>query len=173
MVIRRFRLAATVGTGVVLLAATSLAQQNSADEARLAKLDAGPKTIDVSQYPADQQKAYKLFQTKCSSCHVIARGINSDMVVPADWERYIKRMMYKPNSGISSNEARVLFRFIVYDASVRKADVLRKSLVGLPAADRSAAVARQSAMPPGTPFSESSSASPLRRSAPSSTSLER
>ncbi len=142
MVVRRFRLAAIVSALVVLMAATSLAQQNSADEARLAKLDAGPKTIDVSQYPADQQKAYKLFQTKCSSCHVIARGLNSDMVVPADWERYIKRMMYKPNSGISSNEARILFRFIVYDASVRKADLLRRGLVGLPAADRSAAVAR-------------------------------
>ena len=142
MVIRRFRLAAVVGAFAALMAATSFAQQNAADEARVAKLDAGPKTIDVSQYPADQQKAYKLFQAKCSSCHVIARGINSDMVVPADWERYIKRMMYKPNSGISSNEARILFRFIVYDASVRKADLLRRGLVGLPAADRSAAVAR-------------------------------
>ena len=142
MCVRLFRLTTVVGAFVVLTAAASVAQQNPADEARLKKLDAGPKTIDVSQYPAEQQKAYKLFQAKCSSCHVIARGINSDMVVPADWERYIKRMMYKPNSGISSSEAQSLFRFVVYDASARKADLLRKALAALPAADRAAAIER-------------------------------
>ena len=142
MSLRLFSLAAAVGAFVVLTAAASVAQQNPADEARLKKLDAGPKTIDVSQYPADQQKAYKLFQAKCSTCHVVARGVNTEMVVPADWERYIKRMMYKPNSGISSNEAPILFRFLVYDASARKADLLRKALAGLPAADRAAAIER-------------------------------
>ena len=149
MVVRPFRLAAILGAFVALMAATSFAQQNPADEARLKKLDAGSKTIDVSQYPADQQKAYKLFQVKCSNCHVIARGINSDMVVPGDWERYIKRMMYKPNSGISSNEARTLFRFLIYDASARKADLLRNTLAGLPAPDRSAAIARVKEINPG------------------------
>ena len=144
------RLAAAASVFVVALTAvTSLAQQNPAEEARLKKLDDGPKTIDVSQYPADQQKAYKLFQTKCVTCHAIARGINTDMVIPADWERYIKRMMYKPNSGISSNEARTLFRFLVYDDSVRKADLLRKALAGLPAADRTAAIARVKEVNPG------------------------
>lgn len=133
-----------VGTSAIALALTTVAAiaQSPADEARLKKLDAGPKTIDVSQYPAEQQRAYKLFQTKCSSCHVIARGINSEMVVPADWERYIKRMMYKPNSGISSDEGRTLYRFITYDASVRKAEQLRKALAALPEADRAAAVER-------------------------------
>ena len=143
MSIRASSLVAATGALLVALTAiTSLAQQNPAEDARLKKLDDGPKTIDVSQYPADQQKAYKLFQTKCSQCHAIARGINTEMVIPADWERYIKRMMYKPNSGISSTEARTLFRFLIYDASVRKVDLLRKALAALPAADRSAAVTR-------------------------------
>ena len=141
MSVRVIRLAAA-GAFVVLAAAIGFAQQNAADEARLKKLDEGPKTVDVSQYPAEQQKAYKLFQGTCVTCHAIARGINTEMVIPADWERYIKRMMYKPNSGISSNEARTLFRFLVYDASVRKTDLLRKALAALPAADRTAAVAR-------------------------------
>ena len=141
MSVRAFRWAAA--SALVLFAtALTFGQQNAADEARLKKLDEGPKTIDVSQYPADQQKAYKLFQAKCVTCHAVARGINTDMVVPADWERYIKRMMYKPNSGISQTEARTLFRFLVYDASARKVDMLRKALVALPAADRTAAVAR-------------------------------
>lgn len=145
---RAFR---SVGASALVLAFTAAAAiaQSPADEARLKKLDAGPKTIDVSQYPPDQQKAYKLFQAKCSSCHVIARAIGSEMVVPVDWERYIKRMMYKPNSGISADDGRTLYRFVVYDASVRKADLLRKALASLPAADRAAAVERIKTVNPG------------------------
>ncbi|HLG54298.1 MAG TPA: hypothetical protein VI485_03140 [Vicinamibacterales bacterium] len=149
MFVRILRLAAVTSALVVLTAAGSVAQQSAADEARLKKLDEGPKTIDVSQYPADQQKAYRLFQAKCVTCHVIARGINTEMVIPADWERYIKRMMYKPNSGISNTEARTLFRFLIYDVSVRKADPLRKAIAGLPAADRSPAISRVKEVNPG------------------------
>ena len=126
----------------VLAATIGAAQQNAADDPRLKKLDEGPKTIDVKAYPADQQQAYKLFQSKCVTCHVIARGVNTEMVLPPEWERYIKRMMYKPNSGISSTEGRTLFRFLVYDASVRKTDAVRKALAALPAADRAATITR-------------------------------
>ena len=139
-----------IGIGAAALAFTAAVAmaQSPADEARLKKLDAGPKTIDVSQYPAEQQRAYKLYQTKCSTCHVIARAINSEMVVPADWERYIKRMMYKPNSGISSDEGRTLYRFVAYDASARKTDLLRKALAALSDADRAAAIERIKAVNP-------------------------
>lgn len=116
--------------------------QGAADEARLKKLDEGPRTIETAQYPAEQQKAYKLFQGKCSSCHVLARAVNTEMVLPGDWERYIKRMMYKPNSGISGAEARTLFRFLIYDASARKADLLRKALTALPPSERATEVGR-------------------------------
>ena len=105
------RVAATglaLASAFALAAVISGAQQNPAEEERLKKLDAGPKTIDVSKYPAEQQQAYKLFQTKCSSCHAIARGINTEMVLPGDWERYIKRMMFKPNSGINNDEGKTL-----------------------------------------------------------------
>ena len=56
------------------------AEPTSGDAERMKKLDAGPKTIDVSKYPADQQKAYKLFEEKCSACHTVARGM--DVRVP-------------------------------------------------------------------------------------------
>ncbi len=49
---------------------------------------------------AEMQKDYKLFSTKCSKCHTIARPINT-MMTRDEWERYVKRMMHKPNSGIS------------------------------------------------------------------------
>jgi hypothetical protein len=143
-----FRRIGSAAAALAFMAAVAIAQ-SPADEARLKKLDAGAKTIDVSQYPADQQKAYKMYLTKCSSCHVIARAINSEMVVPVDWERYIKRMMYKPNSGISADDGRILYRFVTYDASARKADLLRKALVALPAADRAAALERIKAVNPG------------------------
>lgn len=134
--------AAGAGAAAVLavLAGIALAQQNPAEEARLKKLDAGPKTIDVSKYPPEQQQAYKLFQAKCSTCHAIARGVNTEMVLPGDWERYVKRMMFKPNSGISNDEGRTLYRFMVYDASARKAEALRKAVAALPEAERPAAL---------------------------------
>lgn len=145
------RVVRRIGMGAAALAFTAAVAmaQSPADEARLKKLDAGTKTIDVAQYPAEQQRAYKMYSTKCSSCHVIARAINSEMVVPVDWERYIKRMMYKPNSGISADDGRVLYRFVTYDASVRKVDLLRKALAALPAADRAAAIERVKAVNPG------------------------
>ena len=116
------------------------AEQAPSDEERMKKLDAGPKPIDVSKYPVEQQKAYKLFGEKCSACHAVARGISSDMVLPGDWERYVKRMMHKPNSGITSEEGKTLFGFLVYESSARKPDLLKKQLAELPAAERTAAV---------------------------------
>ena len=81
--------------------------------------DKGPKTINVSSYPPAQQKAYKLFVSKCSKCHTIARPINTTMTRD-QWERYVKRMMHKPNSGISNKQGKEIFDFLVYDQQVRK-----------------------------------------------------
>ena len=120
--------------------APATAAPQASDEERFKKLDAGPKAIDVSKYPPEQQQAYKLFQTKCSTCHALARGIGTEMVLPGDWERYVKRMMRKPNSGISEAEGKSLYRFMVYDAAARKADALRKAVAALPAEEKAAAV---------------------------------
>ena len=119
----------------VALGALSPALAADADgdalKAHLKQLDSGPKTIDVAKYPADQKAGYKLFATKCSKCHTIARPINSDFVLPAQWQRYIKRMMFKPNSQMSDTDGKKIYRFLVYDASVRKRDQLRKALASL------------------------------------------
>ena len=81
--------------------------------------DKGPDKIDVSGYPAPTQAAYKVFSTKCSKCHTIARPINT-MMKRDEWERYVKRMMHKPNSGISDNQGKEIFEFLVYDQTNRK-----------------------------------------------------
>ncbi|HXN45857.1 MAG TPA: hypothetical protein VN893_04405 [Bryobacteraceae bacterium] len=81
--------------------------------------DKGPAKIDVSGYPAEMQAAYKLFTAKCSKCHTIARPINT-MMTRSEWERYVKRMMHKPNSGISDKQGKDIFEFLVYDQTNRK-----------------------------------------------------
>ena len=81
--------------------------------------DKGPATINVSSYPAEQQKAYKVFTDKCAKCHTIARPINTTMTKP-EWERYVKRMMHKPNSGISDSQGKTIYEFLAYDQDQRK-----------------------------------------------------
>ena len=81
--------------------------------------DKGPDKINVSTYPPAQQKAYKLFTGKCSKCHTIARPINTTMTLP-EWERYVKRMMHKPNSGISDSQGKEIYEFLAYDQVNRK-----------------------------------------------------
>ncbi|MDR3703680.1 MAG: photosystem P840 reaction-center cytochrome c-551 [Candidatus Sulfopaludibacter sp.] len=81
--------------------------------------DKGPDKINVSAYPAPQQAAYKTFSSKCSKCHTISRPINT-MMKRDEWERYVKRMMHKPNSGISDNQGKQIFEFLVFDQTERK-----------------------------------------------------
>jgi mono/diheme cytochrome c family protein len=81
--------------------------------------DKGPDKVNVSSYPAEQQKGYKVFSEKCSKCHTIARPINTTMT-PPEWSRYVKRMMHKPNSGINENQGKMIYEFLVYDQENRK-----------------------------------------------------
>ncbi len=81
--------------------------------------DKGPDKLDVSKYPAEQQKSYKLFVDKCSKCHTIARPINTTMTQP-EWSRYVKRMMHKVNSGISDTQGKAIYEFLAYDQENRK-----------------------------------------------------
>lgn len=114
----RFRGVVTVGAAA-LIAATAVRAQEAVDP-RVAAYDRGPATVDVATYPADMQAKYKVFLARCSKCHTAARAINSDFVLEDEWERYIKRMMRKPGSGISSGDARQIFEFLSYDSKIRK-----------------------------------------------------
>ena len=100
---------------MMLLAPLSLVAQTSNV---VLPQDKGPDKIDVSAYPA-QQANYKLFATKCSKCHTIARPLNT-MMKRDEWERYVKRMMHKPNSGINDSQGKQIFDFMVFDQTERK-----------------------------------------------------
>ena len=95
---------------------------------RIAAYDKGPATIDVSKYPPEMQADYKIFSKKCTHCHTLARPINSDFALPDEWSRYVKRMMRKPDSQISADEAKKIYEFLVYDSQLRKRDLYEKKL---------------------------------------------
>jgi hypothetical protein len=138
----RFRLTSALVVFACLLA-TGIAhtqELSDAEKARFKKLDSGPKVVDVAKYPADIQSGYALMEKKCAKCHSPARPINTRFVLPGEWERYIKRMVYKPDSKMTDDDGKKIYRFLVYDASVRKADSLRVHLGLLPADQRTAAI---------------------------------
>lgn len=107
-----------VGSRIVGADDTNL---DDATKARIAKFEQGPSTIDVSNYPQKIQDIYTdIFSQKCMQCHRLSRPINSDYALPSEWEGYVKLMMHKPGSGITSGDARKITDFLIYDSSVRK-----------------------------------------------------
>ncbi len=112
---------------LVALGALAARAQEQLDP-RIAAYDKGPATIDVSKYPPEMQAAYKAFANKCSKCHTLARVVNCDFVLDEEWERYVKRMMRKPGSEISSAEGKQIFEFLAYDSKTRKKALYDKKL---------------------------------------------
>ena len=120
-----------LATAVALTAAPARGLGARAQEPldpRIAAYDKGPATIDVSKYPADMQPRYKLFVTRCSKCHTIARPINCEFVLEDEWERYVKRMMRKPGSGISASDGQKIYEFLAFDSKTRKKALYEKKL---------------------------------------------
>ena len=78
--------------------------------------DNGPDKIDVSAYPAEQKARYPLFVQKCSKCHALARSVNSRFTA-AEWKRYMKRMVRRPNAGTTDEQAEDIFEFLKYYSS--------------------------------------------------------
>lgn len=132
-------LAAALGCGGALPARAADENLDAATKARVERFEKGPATIDVSKYPQGIQENYEVFSQKCSQCHKLSRPINSDYALPDEWSRYIKRMMYKPGSGISSGEGKKIFDFLVYDASIRKKAMVEEKLAKATPAEKTAA----------------------------------
>jgi predicted ATPase len=133
----------------VTLVLTGMGVTRAADEpldaetkARVTKFEQGPATVDVSKYPQGIQDNYLLFSDKCTQCHKLSRPINSDYALPAEWERYVKRMMRKPGSNINNAEAKKIFDFLVYDSSVRKKAMVDEKLAKATPEEKTAAEAK-------------------------------
>ena len=116
---------------------------DEATKARIAKAEQGPATINVSKYPQAIQDNYTdVFSVKCTQCHRLSRPLNSDYSLPAEWERYVKRMMHKPGSNINSDEAKKIFDFLVYDSSIRKKASIDEKLAKATPEEKTAAEAK-------------------------------
>ncbi len=75
--------------------------------------DQGPDSVDASSFPEAQKKRYKMFASKCSKCHTLARPINTDKS-KGEWKQYVKRMMNKPDSGISPKQGKQIYKFLKF-----------------------------------------------------------
>jgi hypothetical protein len=116
---------------------------DAATKARIAKAEQGPSSIDVSNYPQKIQDIYTdIFSQKCMQCHRLSRPINSDFVLPSEWENYVKLMSHKPGSNITNGDARKIVDFLIYDSSVRKKALLEDKLSKATPEDKAAAEAK-------------------------------
>ncbi len=103
-------------TSFALAALAALQLTLAADDPGADARDKGADKIDVSSYPAEQKERYPLFMQKCAKCHVAARAINSRFT-SAEWKRYMKRMVRRPNSGVTDDQATEIFEFLKYYSS--------------------------------------------------------
>ena len=115
---------------------------DAATKARIEKFEKGATTIDLAKYPQGIKDNYEVFSQKCTQCHKLSRPINCDYVMPDEWSRYVKRMMRKPGSGISTAEAKSIYEFLVYDSSVRKKAQLDERLAAAKPEEKTAAEAK-------------------------------
>lgn len=104
------------------------AEPTASTQEQLDKMDQGTDSIDVSQYPKQQQDNYLVFATKCSKCHTLARPVNSPYALPKQWQTYVTKMSHKPRSGIDQDSAQAIIDFLTYDSSVRKKDRIEAML---------------------------------------------
>jgi hypothetical protein len=132
-------LTALVLSGAGLLLADQLDPET---KARVERFEKGPATINVSAYPQGIKEDYEVFATKCTQCHKLSRPINSDYALPDEWSRYVKRMMHKPGSGISSDEGKKIYEFLVYDSAIRKKALLDAKLAKATPAEKTEAEAK-------------------------------
>ncbi len=102
-----------------LVCIPNLISQEQEQTEKAFEADKGDNSIDVSTYPELMQEYYEVFFKKCSKCHTLARPINTDFTLDK-WERYVKRMMRKPGSGITTSSGKKIFDFLKYYTEQKK-----------------------------------------------------
>ena len=120
--------AAVIVWGAALSTQLVTAQDDRPLDPQVIAWDKGIDRIDVSAYPADAKKNYKVFAELCARCHTLARAVNCDFVLEDDWERYIKKMMRRGRSLITPQDAEKAYEFAVYDSKIRKKALYERKL---------------------------------------------
>jgi hypothetical protein len=89
--------------GAVLLALLSLSAVFSQESA----------SLDVSGYPADQQRRYKVFADKCSRCHDLSRPLTAKYS-DAGWRDLVQRMARRPGANINRRDQQQIWEFLIF-----------------------------------------------------------
>lgn len=128
--VKQLVIASAIVWGAALPARLVVAQsaQDAPLDPKVIAWDKGPDKIDVSRYPAEVKKNYKIFSDLCGQCHTLARAVNCDFALDDDWERYIKRMMRRGRSLITPAQAEAAYEFATYDSKIRKKDLYEQKL---------------------------------------------
>jgi|GEM_PF-3549969 len=75
--------------------------------------------IDSAGFPADIQKGYRLFRTKCNQCHGLDTSLKPSMA-PGQWTSEVKRMQAMASAQFNDKQAKAIVDFLNYDESHRK-----------------------------------------------------
>jgi mono/diheme cytochrome c family protein len=78
--------------------------------------DKGSK-IDVSSYPAEVQKDYGVYRTRCSSCHSLGPITRTLRAAPAQQRFWVAKMASMPSTDFSNEDAQHILTFLSYDAA--------------------------------------------------------
>ncbi len=87
--------------------------------------------IDSAGFPADIQKGYRLFRTKCNECHGLDTSLKPSMA-PAQWTFEVKRMQAMASAQFNDAQAKAILEFLNYDESHRKAQLKSTASSGAP-----------------------------------------
>lgn len=82
--------------------------------------NAAPPEINVSGYPPEIQRDFRLFKEKCSECHSIGSSLKLSMS-PSQWNYWVGQMEAMPSSHTNDKEAQEILAFLNYDETHRKA----------------------------------------------------
>jgi hypothetical protein len=76
----------------------------------------GPRGLlaGVPSPPPEITQACTLASKRCSHCHPIDRVIVTRGIGARRWQMYVEQMRLKPSSGISVEDAEVIFRCLQY-----------------------------------------------------------
>jgi hypothetical protein len=76
-------------------------------------------SVDVSSYPAEMQRTYRTFTSKCSRCHALSRPLGARYGSPQQWRDLIRRMARLPGAAISPADQEEIHKFLVFYAEAR------------------------------------------------------
>src|SRR5439155_1303913 len=99
-----FRLGLVAGTAMIGLTGLRAQQTGS---------------VDVSGYPPEVQKQYRLFADKCSRCHDLSRPLAARYTTEAQWRDLVSRMARRPGAGISRRDQDQITAFLVFRQKAR------------------------------------------------------